>query len=61
LPKGTKLDINERLSSIYAINKEYGGKKSQFVQEVGRDWNQLLQDIKEIWEFAREIKGFSAG
>jgi len=30
------------------------------VAGVGRDWNQLVQDIKEIWEFAREVKELSA-
>jgi len=30
------------------------------VADVGRDWNSLVQNIKDIWEFMREVKGLSA-
>lgn len=45
-----------RLSSVYKLNQEYRGKKSNLAALVGQSWNQVLAELKDWAEFNKLLK-----
>jgi hypothetical protein len=43
------------LSPIFRLNEEFRREPSGLVAGVRRDWNQIIQDIRDIYELASEL------
>lgn len=45
-----------KLSSLYQLNQDYSGNKSNLVALVGENWNQLIEEIKNYSTFSQGMR-----